>query len=128
MTIASSGAVTIPGVTTMGIKCYYSFQVLVLIVRNPANTFSYTITGAAIAAARTLNLPLITGTDTLASLLDLLKHGQVLKHSTMQSVLAGAATMAIFNTTATNISFAGAATTLAIGAATGTATIAKMPQ
>lgn len=39
-----------------------------LTVRNPANTFSYTITGAAIGAARQLNLPLITGTDTLASL------------------------------------------------------------
>jgi len=39
-----------------------------LTVRNPANTFKYTITGAAIAADRTLNLPLITGTDTLASL------------------------------------------------------------
>lgn len=39
-----------------------------LTVRNPGNTFDYTITGAAIAAARVLNLPLITGTDTLASL------------------------------------------------------------
>lgn len=39
-----------------------------LTVRNPANTFSYTITAAAIAAARILNLPLTTGTDTLAAL------------------------------------------------------------
>jgi len=39
-----------------------------LTVRNPANTFKYTITAAAIAADRTLNLPLITATDTLASL------------------------------------------------------------
>jgi len=39
-----------------------------LTVRNPANTFSYTITAAAIAANRVLNLPLITGTDTLATL------------------------------------------------------------
>lgn len=35
---------------------------------NPANTFEYSITPAAIAANRTLNLPLITATDTLASL------------------------------------------------------------
>lgn len=39
-----------------------------LTVRNPANTFKYTITAAAIAADRVLNLPLITGTDTLACL------------------------------------------------------------
>lgn len=35
---------------------------------NPAHTFEYTIVPAAIAAARTLNLPLITATDTLATL------------------------------------------------------------
>jgi hypothetical protein len=34
-------------------------------VNNPANTFAYTITPAAIAADRTLNLPLTTGTDTI---------------------------------------------------------------
>lgn len=34
-------------------------------VNNPANTFAYTLTPAAIAANRTLNLPLLTGTDTL---------------------------------------------------------------
>lgn len=39
-----------------------------LTVRNPANTFDYTIAGGAIVAARTLNLPVITGTDTLATL------------------------------------------------------------
>ena len=37
-------------------------------IENPAATFKYTITGAAITAARQLNLPLITGTDTLGSL------------------------------------------------------------
>ena len=37
-------------------------------VNNPANTFAYTITPAAISADRTLNLPLVTGTDTLAVL------------------------------------------------------------
>jgi hypothetical protein len=39
-----------------------------LIIRNPANTFSYTLTAAAIAAARQLNLPLTTATDTLMCL------------------------------------------------------------
>ena len=37
-------------------------------IRNPANTFEYAITGGAIVADRTLNLPVITGTDTLAVL------------------------------------------------------------
>jgi hypothetical protein len=37
-------------------------------LRNPANTFEYDIVPAAIAAARTLNMPLITGSDTLATL------------------------------------------------------------
>jgi hypothetical protein len=35
--------------------------------RNPADTFTYDIVPAAIVANRTLNLPLITGTDTLAA-------------------------------------------------------------
>jgi len=37
-------------------------------IENPAETFDYLIQAAAIAADRTLNLPLITGTDTLATL------------------------------------------------------------
>lgn len=37
-------------------------------ISNPANTFQYLIQAAAIAADRTLNLPLITGADTLVSL------------------------------------------------------------
>jgi hypothetical protein len=39
-----------------------------LTIRNPADTFKYTITAAAIAADRILNLPLITATDTLGAL------------------------------------------------------------
>ena len=39
-----------------------------LTIRNPANTFDYTIAGGAIAAARTLNLPVTTATDTVAVL------------------------------------------------------------
>lgn len=38
------------------------------VVWNPAFTFRYTITGAAIGSNLTLNLPLITATDTLAAL------------------------------------------------------------
>jgi hypothetical protein len=34
-------------------------------IRNPANTFSYTITGAGIAADRAVNLPVLTADDTL---------------------------------------------------------------
>lgn len=37
-------------------------------IRNPADTFDYAITPGAITADRQLNLPLITGTDTLAVL------------------------------------------------------------
>jgi hypothetical protein len=36
-----------------------------LIINNPANTFAYTLTPAAITAAITLNLPLLTATDTI---------------------------------------------------------------
>lgn len=36
-----------------------------MIIRNPANTFTYTVTGGAIAANRILNIPVITATDTL---------------------------------------------------------------
>jgi hypothetical protein len=35
-----------------------------LLINNPADTFAYTIVGAAIAANRTLTLPLLTGSDT----------------------------------------------------------------
>jgi hypothetical protein len=50
--------------TISGIKTFYSGQK----INNPANTFAYTITAGAIAADRVLNLPVITGTDTLATL------------------------------------------------------------
>ena len=45
-----------------------ALEVQTLRVRNPAFTFDYDVVPAAIAADRQLNLPLITGTDTLASL------------------------------------------------------------
>lgn len=44
-----------------------TFLANAFLLRNPANTFSYTINGAAIVANRTLNLPLIGGTETLIS-------------------------------------------------------------
>ena len=64
------------GVTTIGLltatNLYVSgvgtFLSSGLKIRNPANTFQYNITGGAIAADRTLNLPVITGTDTVAVL------------------------------------------------------------
>ena len=93
-----------------------------LLVRNPANTFTYTITGAAIAANRQLNLPLITGTDTLASLW-LSQTFTGANTFNNANVLAWAATMSVFNTTATNLSFGWAATTLNIwGTPTGAIT------
>jgi len=45
-----------------------TFQTAGITINNPANTFAYTLTSAAIAANRILNLPLITGTDTLMCL------------------------------------------------------------
>jgi hypothetical protein len=38
-----------------------------LLIRNPANTFSYTLVGSAIAAGRNITLPLLTGNDTLVT-------------------------------------------------------------
>ena len=43
----------------------WNFRSGKLDIRNPANTFSYNVVGAALAATRTLNLPLLTGTDTV---------------------------------------------------------------
>lgn len=39
-----------------------------IVIRNPGNTFAYTLTGGAIVANRTLNIPVITGTDTIDTL------------------------------------------------------------
>lgn len=46
----------------------YSFDSSGPVIRNPAKTFGTTIANSAITANRTLNLPLITGTDTLGAL------------------------------------------------------------
>lgn len=50
---------------TTGIK---TFNSSILAVRNPANTFSYTIVASAIVAARNLTIPLLDADDTLAVL------------------------------------------------------------
>ena len=52
---------------TAQINSSTTFRDNVLKIRNPANTFSYTIRSSAIAANRDLTLPLTTGTDTLAT-------------------------------------------------------------
>ncbi len=65
-TSAGAGDMVLASVqTNSGAKTFLNST---LLLRNPANTFSYTLNAAAIAADRTLNLPLITGTDTLAVL------------------------------------------------------------
>lgn len=81
-----------------------------LTIRNPGNTFSYTIVAAAIAAARNLNLPLTTGTDTLMTL-------------GLAQTVSGALTLSALLTVNVNgaaISLTGAAgTLLASGASSG---------
>jgi hypothetical protein len=69
--LAVIGDASISGLTTTnnlyvaGVGTFLSSG---LKIRNPANTFGYTITGDAIAADRILNLPVITATDTVAVL------------------------------------------------------------
>jgi hypothetical protein len=72
---ASAGvAVTLGNAEAItGVKTMSGLNVILhsssgLTIRNPADTFKYTLTAAAIVADRTLNLPLLTGTDTLAVL------------------------------------------------------------
>lgn len=68
-TIAINGG-TVDGVTIGAAAAPSQVRVQdnALQIENPAANAIYTITGAAISANRQLNLPLITGTDTLASL------------------------------------------------------------
>ena len=63
--ITTVGFITATNLNVSGVGTFLSSG---LKVRNPANTFQYDITGGAIAADRILNLPVITGTDTLAVL------------------------------------------------------------
>jgi hypothetical protein len=74
--IASVTQLNVTGVTTVGfitasnlnVSGVGTFLSSGLKIRNPANTFEYSILASAITANRTLTLPLITGTDTLAVL------------------------------------------------------------
>ena len=52
-----------------------------LLVRNPADTFSYLIAGSAIAASRTVTLPLLTAADTFA----MEAHAQTFTNKTINS-------------------------------------------
>lgn len=52
-------------VDTVDVDSNWTFRNNRFFVRNPANTFSYQFTAAAIAAARTITLPLLTGNDTM---------------------------------------------------------------
>ncbi len=72
---AGAYTLTVPATGTAGLlgtietwTAAQTFNSTDFLLENPAGTFAYTIASAAITAARTLNLPLITGTDTLASL------------------------------------------------------------
>lgn len=65
-------------------------EVQSLRVRNPAFTFDYVITPGAITADRTLNLPVITGTDTL-SVLGLAQTYSAIKTFSAVPVMSGGA-------------------------------------
>jgi hypothetical protein len=65
------GDASITGLTTtnnLNVSGVGTFLSSGLKIRNVANTFQYNITGGAIVADRTLNLPVINGTDTVATL------------------------------------------------------------
>jgi hypothetical protein len=63
--ITTVGFITASNLSVSGVGTFLSSG---LKIRNVANTFQYSITGGAITANRTLNIPVITGTDTLATL------------------------------------------------------------
>lgn len=86
-------------------------------VRNPANTFAYNFTAAAIAAARTITLPLLTGNDTMVTE----AFTQTLTNKTLTSpiintqVTTASTSLTLWNTTATTVTEFGAATTYTVG-------------
>jgi hypothetical protein len=115
-----TSALTVKGNTsleTLSVSGVGTFLSSGLKIRNSANTFQYNITGGAITADRTLNIPVITGTDTLATL------GLTQTFTTQQTfqgtlAASGAVT---FNTTTSNIN-------LGTGQGTGTFTIGGTSQ
>lgn len=64
--IDGTDTITVNGLasTFTAAKTFYSSM---LLLRNPANTYSYTFVGAAIIAARSITLPLLTGNDTMVT-------------------------------------------------------------
>lgn len=88
----------------------------VLQLNNPGNTFKYLITPGAIGADRTLNLPVITGTDTLACL-------ALAQTFTAAKTFTGGLTVSTANATITDVNFVLSATT---GTKFGTATTQKL--
>lgn len=62
---AKDAAVNLTGSQTItGTKTFYSSGIK---INNPANTFAYTVVGGAIAADRSVTLPLLAGNDTLVT-------------------------------------------------------------
>lgn len=100
---------TITGVKTMSGLNVIQHSSSGLTVRNPANTFTYTFTGGAIAANRTLNIPVITGTDTLAVL------GLAQTFTGVQTFTSPATTTSITTASTSFTAWAGATTLLTIG-------------
>jgi hypothetical protein len=112
--IATVGFITATNLYVAGVGTFLSSG---LKIRNPANTFGYTITADAIVADRTLTLPLITGTDTIAVLgLNQTFSGSINFTNTLQAsggsqvLLAGSASLSHefgTNQTSANLTFGG---------------------
>jgi hypothetical protein len=105
--IAGGGDMVLADVqTNSGAKTFLNNTIL---FRNPANTFSYTLTAGAIVADRTLNLPVTTGTDTLAVL------GLAQTFTGVQSFTSPDTTTSITTSSVSFTAWAGATTLLTIG-------------
>jgi len=122
--IVTAGSVIsgIASVSQLNVSGVGTFQSSGLQIRNPANTFGYTITGGAIAADRTLNLPVITGTATLA----VLNISQTFTNTqTFNGTLSAAALLSLSgNTSGTHVFGTNQTTgTLTFGGTSGTGTI-----
>lgn len=78
-----------------------TFNSSILKIRNPGDTFSYTIVASAIAADRNLTLPLITGSDTVAVLGLAQTFGAAQTFSAQVILNSGASPLAIFNSAGT---------------------------
>ncbi len=86
-----------------------------IVLRNPADTFSYTITPGALAASYALNLPVLTGADTVA----VLALAQTLSNKTLAApTLTGVSTIAALSGSDENNALAGTQNNVAIGSVT----------